>query len=122
MSHYISLILLDRTGERYFHINIPWWGVIVGYIIGLSTPSVGGRYVAMFLMASGYAGKSCFLYAQVTALLVADGNGTLTRVRTDPRLGIQCNSEAAFQTLCEHRYREWIWQHREFVRPRRCGV
>ncbi|KAJ3554618.1 hypothetical protein NM688_g3016 [Phlebia brevispora] len=46
----------DRTGERYFHIAGPWWGVIVGYIIGLSTPSVGGRYVGMFLMASGYAG------------------------------------------------------------------
>ncbi|TFK51136.1 MFS general substrate transporter [Heliocybe sulcata] len=46
----------DRTGERYFHINAPWWGVIVGYIIGLSTMSTGGRYVCMFLMASGYAG------------------------------------------------------------------
>lgn len=50
--------LLDRTGERYFHIASWWWGVILGYIIGLSTPSVGGRYVGMFLMASGYSGKS----------------------------------------------------------------
>lgn len=46
----------DKTGERYFHINVPWWGVIVGYIIGLSTMNTGGRYVCMFLMASGYAG------------------------------------------------------------------
>ncbi|KAI0821331.1 MFS general substrate transporter [Irpex lacteus] len=46
----------DRTGERYFHIASWWWGVILGYIIGLSTPSVGGRYVGMFLMASGYSG------------------------------------------------------------------
>ncbi|KAF7792694.1 hypothetical protein EIP86_003792 [Pleurotus ostreatoroseus] len=53
MSYSLSL---DRTGERFFHLSVPWWGVIVGYIIGLSTPSVGGRYVAMFLMASGYAG------------------------------------------------------------------
>ncbi|OBZ69787.1 hypothetical protein A0H81_10482 [Grifola frondosa] len=46
----------DKTGERYFHICVPWWGVIVGYIIGVTTMSIGGRYVAMFLMASGYAG------------------------------------------------------------------
>lgn len=35
-----------------------WWGVILGYIIGVSTFSIGGRYVAMFLMASGYCGAS----------------------------------------------------------------
>ncbi|KAI0629055.1 MFS general substrate transporter [Trametes polyzona] len=46
----------DRTGERFFHHCGPWWGVILGYIIGVSTFSIGGRYVAMFLMASGYAG------------------------------------------------------------------
>ncbi|KAI0044270.1 MFS general substrate transporter [Auriscalpium vulgare] len=46
----------DRTGERFFHITVPWWGVIVGYIIGVTTMSVAGRYVAMFLMACGYCG------------------------------------------------------------------
>ncbi|KAI0753056.1 MFS general substrate transporter [Daedaleopsis nitida] len=46
----------DRTGERFLHLCIPWWGVILAYIIGTTTMSVGGRYVAMFLMASGYAG------------------------------------------------------------------
>ncbi|PIL33374.1 MFS general substrate transporter [Ganoderma sinense ZZ0214-1] len=46
----------DRSGERFLHICVPWWGVIVGYIIGVSTFSIGGRYVAMFLMACGYAG------------------------------------------------------------------
>ncbi|RDX49229.1 MFS general substrate transporter [Lentinus brumalis] len=46
----------DRTGERFFHICAPWWGVMVGYIIGVTTMSIAGRYVAMFLMASGYAG------------------------------------------------------------------
>lgn len=56
--HVSSLNLMpDRSGERFFHITVPWWGTIVGYIICLSTPSVGGRYVGMFLMASGYAGK-----------------------------------------------------------------
>ena len=48
--------MLDRTGERFFHICVPWWGVIVGYIIGVTTFSIGGRYVAMFLMACGYSG------------------------------------------------------------------
>ncbi|KAJ7740223.1 MFS general substrate transporter [Mycena maculata] len=48
----------DRTGERYFHLAGTWWGVILGFIISLSTTSVGGRYVSMFLMACGYAGFS----------------------------------------------------------------
>ncbi|KAL4244118.1 MFS transporter superfamily protein [Abortiporus biennis] len=46
----------DRSGERFWHIVLPWWGVIIGYIIGVSTMSIAGRYVAMFLMACGYAG------------------------------------------------------------------
>lgn len=59
---YASIVCLlsawhaDRTGERYFHIAGWWWGVILGYIIALSTMSTGGRYVSLFLMASGYAG------------------------------------------------------------------
>ncbi|VDC00197.1 unnamed protein product [Peniophora sp. CBMAI 1063] len=52
----ISAYHADRTGERYFHLAVPWWGVIVGYIIGLSTMATGGRYVSLFLMACGYAG------------------------------------------------------------------
>jgi len=46
----------DKTGERFFHIAGWWWVVILGYIIGLSTVAVGGRYFSMFLMTSGYAG------------------------------------------------------------------
>ncbi|KAI0821354.1 MFS general substrate transporter [Irpex lacteus] len=45
----------DRTGERYFHMAGLWWAVIIGYIISLSTHAVGGRYVTLFLMASGYS-------------------------------------------------------------------
>ncbi|KAJ7606571.1 major facilitator superfamily domain-containing protein [Mycena polygramma] len=48
----------DKTGERYFHIAGWWWAVMLGFIIGLSTNSVGGRYVSMFLMACGYSGFS----------------------------------------------------------------
>ncbi|KXN84326.1 hypothetical protein AN958_12741 [Leucoagaricus sp. SymC.cos] len=47
---------MDRTGERFFHIAGWWWGVIVGFIIALSTMSIAGRYVSLFLMACGYAG------------------------------------------------------------------
>jgi hypothetical protein len=47
----------DRTGERFFHITVWWWAVIVGFIISLSTLSIAGRYVSLFLMASGYVGE-----------------------------------------------------------------
>ena len=56
----LSLYFADRTGERFFHLCVPWWGVILGYIIGVSTFSIAGRYVAMFLMACGYAGMCSF--------------------------------------------------------------
>ncbi|KAJ7485985.1 MFS general substrate transporter [Mycena galericulata] len=46
----------DKTGERFFHIAGWWWAVILGFIISLATPSVGGRYFSMFLMAIGYVG------------------------------------------------------------------
>ncbi|EJD08021.1 MFS general substrate transporter [Fomitiporia mediterranea MF3/22] len=52
----VNALHADRTGERFFHTCFSWWGVIIGYIIALSTFSVGGRYVALFLMASGHAG------------------------------------------------------------------
>lgn len=51
------IIALDKTGERFYHTVLPWWGVILGFIISLCTKSVGGRYLSMFLMASGYAGR-----------------------------------------------------------------
>ncbi|TFK71262.1 MFS general substrate transporter [Pluteus cervinus] len=46
----------DKTGERFFHIAGWWWGVILGFIISLSTASVAARYVSMFFMACGYVG------------------------------------------------------------------
>ena len=51
----------DKTGERFLHITAPWWGVIVGYILGISTNTIPGRYVALFLMASGFAGTALTL-------------------------------------------------------------
>ncbi|KAF8160635.1 major facilitator superfamily domain-containing protein [Crassisporium funariophilum] len=46
----------DKTGERFFHIAAWWWGVILGFIIALSTMNTAGRYVSLFLMACGYVG------------------------------------------------------------------
>ncbi|KAF5322407.1 hypothetical protein D9619_001308 [Psilocybe cf. subviscida] len=46
----------DKTGERFFHIAGWWWGVILGFVIALSTMSLAGRYVSLFLMACGYVG------------------------------------------------------------------
>ena len=56
----LSLVfIVDKTGERFFHIAGWWWAVILGYIIALSTFSIAGRYVSLFLMACGDVGQSC---------------------------------------------------------------
>jgi len=54
----LNALHADKTGERFFHVAGWWWAVVLGFVISLSTPSVGGRYVSMFLMAIGYAGFS----------------------------------------------------------------
>ncbi|KAI5120278.1 hypothetical protein M0805_005335 [Coniferiporia weirii] len=51
----------DRSGERFLHTIGPWCGVIIGYIIAISTFSIGGRYFSLFLMASGHTGFSLTL-------------------------------------------------------------
>ncbi|KAJ7572896.1 major facilitator superfamily domain-containing protein [Mycena floridula] len=51
----------DRTGERFWHSTVWWWGVILGYIISLCTTNIAARYVSMFLMAVGYAAYSLTL-------------------------------------------------------------
>ncbi|KAI0720837.1 MFS general substrate transporter [Cerioporus squamosus] len=48
----------DRTGERYFHMAIPYWLIFFGYVTAVSTMSVPGRYLSMFLMAGGSSGGS----------------------------------------------------------------
>ncbi|KAJ7174844.1 MFS general substrate transporter [Mycena filopes] len=40
----------DKTGERYFHLVFPWWGVILGFVISLATLNTGARYFSMILM------------------------------------------------------------------------
>ena len=49
------------TGERFWHMTAWYWIVIVGYIIAQATMSVGGRYVSLFLLASGNVGSSMLL-------------------------------------------------------------
>ncbi|KAF7299842.1 Tartrate transporter [Mycena chlorophos] len=44
----------DKTGERFWHFTFWWWGIILGFIISLSTNNTGARYFSMFLMAAGY--------------------------------------------------------------------
>lgn len=63
----VFISLVDRTGERFFHITAWWAAVILGFIIALSTMSIPARYVAMFLMASGYAG-AILDFGQLTCL------------------------------------------------------
>ena len=49
------------TGERFWHITVWFWIAVVGYIIAQATMSVGGRYVSLFLLASGSVGSSMIL-------------------------------------------------------------
>ncbi|KAJ7680013.1 major facilitator superfamily domain-containing protein [Mycena rosella] len=50
------ICVLNRTGERFFHISVWIWAMMVGFIISLCTMSVGPRYFSLFLMAIGDAG------------------------------------------------------------------
>ncbi|ROV87670.1 hypothetical protein VSDG_09636 [Cytospora chrysosperma] len=50
----------DRTGEKFWHIIGPMALGLVGFIISMSTLNVAGRYVALFLQASSYAGFIVF--------------------------------------------------------------
>ncbi|KAI0767023.1 major facilitator superfamily domain-containing protein [Fomes fomentarius] len=81
----------DRKGERFFHMCVPWWGTIVGFIIGTTTMSVAGRYIAMFLMAGGYAGYALTLSwvsnvvsrppaKRSAAIAIVNGSGCLSFV------------------------------------------
>ncbi|KAJ8079917.1 hypothetical protein PM082_016742 [Marasmius tenuissimus] len=51
----------DRTGERFFHATGWWWGVMLGFIIALSTMNTAARYISMFFMAHGYVAYTVVL-------------------------------------------------------------
>ncbi|OBZ77136.1 hypothetical protein A0H81_03715 [Grifola frondosa] len=46
----------DKTGERFYHISVPIFGGIVGFIIAICTMNTAARYISLFLMAQSYAG------------------------------------------------------------------
>ncbi|RPD80670.1 MFS general substrate transporter [Lentinus tigrinus ALCF2SS1-7] len=46
----------DKTGERFYHIAVPTFGGIVGFIIAICTMNTAARYVSLFLMANSYSG------------------------------------------------------------------
>jgi hypothetical protein len=50
----------DRTGEKFWHIVGPICAGLVGFIISMSTLNTAGRYVALFLQTSSYAGFIAF--------------------------------------------------------------
>lgn len=50
----------DRTQERFWHIVGPIVVGLVGFIISMCTLNTAGRYVALFLQASAYAGFIVF--------------------------------------------------------------
>ncbi|KAI0767045.1 MFS general substrate transporter [Fomes fomentarius] len=81
----------DRKGERFFHICVPWWGTVVGFIISTTTMSVAGRYIAMFLMAGGNVGFALTLSwlsimvprppaKRSAAIAIVNGSGSLSAV------------------------------------------
>ncbi|KAJ3558219.1 hypothetical protein NM688_g1059 [Phlebia brevispora] len=51
----------DRTAERFYHIAIPLFVGIIGFIVAISTMNVAARYVSLFLMAQSNAGFITFL-------------------------------------------------------------
>jgi len=52
----VSARVADMKGDRFWCVAGWWWVVIIGYIIALSTMSVGGRYFSLFCMTVGYCG------------------------------------------------------------------
>jgi MFS family permease len=50
----------DRQQERFWHIVCPILLGIVGFVISMATSNTAGRYVALFLQASSYAGFIVF--------------------------------------------------------------
>ncbi|GBE79766.1 hypothetical protein SCP_0209670 [Sparassis crispa] len=46
----------DKTGERFYHMSIPYFFGLIGFVIAISTMNTAARYVSLFLMAQSYAG------------------------------------------------------------------
>lgn len=53
---YVNSRHSDKTGERFWHMTVPYLTGIVGFIIAMSTMNTAARYVSLFLMAQQYVG------------------------------------------------------------------
>ena len=42
----------DKTGERFYHITVPIFGGIVGFIIAICTMNTAARYVSLYVYVS----------------------------------------------------------------------
>jgi hypothetical protein len=49
----------DTTRERFWHIAIPQFVTIIGFIIAISTMDTAARYVSFFLMVTNYIAFIC---------------------------------------------------------------
>lgn len=46
----------DKTQERCFHVIIPFFVGIIGFVIASATENIAARYISLFLMALSYCG------------------------------------------------------------------
>ncbi|KAF9243773.1 MFS general substrate transporter [Melanogaster broomeanus] len=51
----------DADGERFFHIAVPLFFAIAGFLMAISTMNTAVRYMSMFLIAQSYTGVAVFL-------------------------------------------------------------
>ncbi|KAF6749945.1 MFS general substrate transporter [Ephemerocybe angulata] len=51
----------DKAQTRFYHIVIPWFVGIIGFVISISTMNTAARYISLFLMAQVFAGLVVFL-------------------------------------------------------------
>ena len=88
---------------------------MVGYIIAVSTFSVGGRYVSMFLMASGYAGTRTTSFYSEQSFLILIVKLYCDRVCIDIGVGIKRYPASTYKTSRRDWHCEWFREHRQLV-------
>lgn len=59
LAYYVSR-RSDAEGERFYHITIPLWIGIAGFLLAMSTMNTAARYFSLFLITQTYAGFSVF--------------------------------------------------------------
>ncbi len=101
----------DRTGERYFHIAGSYGLVFFGYVLAVSTMSVPGRYIAMFLMTGGASGTSWY----ASHLTPSSMLNLAFRLYAHICVGGHVGPASAREALCCHCHRQCYREHRYLV-------